>query len=74
MAKEMTSKEYLERIKKADNKWFRDYDLTFDELVLNVKNDNCRKLRALEIIAETLIDIKEVITNALSDEETMEDI
>ena len=68
-SKEMTSREYLEGIKKADNKWFDDYNMTFDELVRNVENDDCRKMRALEIIAETLISINsnlEHIGNELS--------
>ena len=53
----MSNREYLEGIKKAEEKRVAAYNMNFDQLVCNEENDETRKLRALEIIAETLISI-----------------
>ena len=67
----MTSKEYLEGIKKADNKWFNDNKMTFDDLVLDVTNNDCRKMRALEIIAEEIINLNSTLRSTVT---TLENI
>lgn len=51
----MTNEKYLEGIKKAEEKRIHDYNIDFDQLVCNEPNDETRKLKALEIIAEELI-------------------
>ena len=66
MARQMTSKEYLEGIRRADTHYFDDNKMTF-ELAINVENNECRKLRALEIIAETLISINEKIASVITE-------
>ncbi len=59
----MTNEEYLKGMKDADEKWFRETDITFDQLVNDDLYDAYRQARALEIIAETLINISYGIAN-----------
>ena len=55
----MSNKDYLEKIRKAREKTLHDYNMTCDDLAGDSEFDLTRIATALEIIAETLIKIKE---------------
>jgi len=55
----MSNKDYLEKIRKAREKSLHDYNMTCDDLAGDSEFDLTRIATALEIIAETLIKIKE---------------
>lgn len=50
----MTNEEYLKGMKKADEEWFNDSDMSFKQLADDDTFDDYRRIRALEIIAEEL--------------------
>ena len=54
----MNNAEYLEMIKKADEKHINDNSIKIEEIVADAYYEEYRKIKALEIIAETLIDIR----------------
>ena len=49
--------EHLKAMKKRDQKWLKDHNLNPENDFLNVTLNEWRKIRAQEIIAETLIKI-----------------
>ena len=55
----MSNKDYLEKIRKAREKSLHDYNMTCNDLAGDSEFDLTRIATALEIIAETLIKIKE---------------
>ena len=55
----MSNKDYLEKIRKAREKTLHDYNMTCKDLAGDSEFDLTRIATALEIIAETLIKIKE---------------
>ena len=55
----MSNKDYLEKIRKAREKSLHDYNMTCNDLAGSSEFDTERIATALEIIAETLIKIKE---------------
>ena len=74
----MTSKEYMGKIKKAEEKWLDDKvirNLSSDNPNWDIEGMEYRKIKALEIIAEELIKLNEnseyVITTLENIETTM---
>ena len=61
----MTNSEHLETMKERDEKWLKGHDLNSENYFLNVTLNEWRKVKAQEIIAETLIDINETLMSII---------
>lgn len=62
----MTNEEYLKGIKEADEKWFEDYNMDFNQIATADTYDAYRHTKALEIIAETLIKVNSKIDDMMT--------
>ena len=67
----MDNLEYLENIKKADEKHHNDNDIGIEEIVVDVYYEEYRKIKALEIIAEQIINLDNTLACVIT---TLENI
>jgi len=63
--------EYLENIKKADEKHHNDNDIGIEEIAGDVYYEEYRKIKALEIIAEQIINLDNTLACVIT---TLENI